>query len=117
MYYECRGSGFHSLLIIPGALESISALFSAQLDYFGSKSSGFTVVGFDPHGYGNSRPYTRDYSAPNIYHCDALDTVQVMAALGHCKFSVIGWCKGGVRGIITARVCSETDSLDIHDKR
>ena len=102
LYYERRGSGPHSLLIIPGALGSISALFSAQLDYFGSKSSEFTVVGFDPRGYGNSRPYTRDYSAPDIYHRDAHDAVQVMAALGHSKFSVIGWCEGGIRGIVTA---------------
>ena len=29
------------------------------------------MVGFDPRGYGNSRPYTRDYSAPDIYHRDA----------------------------------------------
>ena len=72
-----------------------------------SKISEFTVVRFDPCGYGNYRPYTRDYSAPDIYHCDALDTVQVMAALGHCIFPVFGWCEGGVRGIITATLFPE----------
>ena len=104
LYYERRGSGPRSLLIIPGALTSVGTFLSPQMDYFGREGSEFTVVGFDPRGYGKSRPHKRDYLSPEILHRDARDAVQVMKALGLSKFSVLGWCEGGVIGIIAAKL-------------
>ena len=102
LYYERRGNGPRSLVIIPGALGNVASFLSPQMNYFGRESGEFTVVGLDSRGYGKSRPHTRDYSSSDIFRRDARDVVQVMDALGHSKFSAVAWCEGGVRGITTA---------------
>ena len=51
------------------------------------------------HGYRNFKTHTRDYSTPD--HYNASDAVHVMEAL-NTRFSIVGWCEDGVRGIITA---------------
>ena len=102
LYYEQRGDGPRAILCIPGALGSVGTDFPPQTDHFGREGSGFTIVGFDPRGYGKSRPHTRDFSAPGFYQRDAMDGAGVMEKLGFQKFSVLGWSDGGVSGIILA---------------
>ena len=59
LYYEIRGDGSHPIICIPGAIGTAKMSFEQQLDYFGRQGSGFTVVSFDPRGYGASRPAER----------------------------------------------------------
>ena len=102
LYYEICGGGPRAVILIPGALGSVGTDFGPQMDHFGREGSEFTVVGFDPRGYGKSRPHKRDFSAPEFYRRDARDAAGVMTSLGFQKFSVLGWSDGGVSGIIAA---------------
>ena len=102
LYYERRGDGPRAIICIPGALGSVGTDFSPQMTHFGREGSGFTIVGFDPRGYGKSRPHARNFSAPGFYRRDAEDAAGVMEKLGFRKFSVLGWSDGGVSGIILA---------------
>ena len=103
LYYERRGFGEHALLLMPGALGSVETCFFPQMDYFGRESSNFTVVGFDPRGYGKSRPFKRKFLADPLFHeTDAHDAVGLMLWLGFERFSLAGWCDGGVSAVIAA---------------
>ena len=103
LYYERYGTGDHVLLCIPGALGSVKTDFPPQMEYFGRPDSGFTIVGFDPRGYGKSRPHDRKFSIdPLFYKIDADDAVGVMQGLGFAEFSLLGWSDGGVCAIIAA---------------
>ena len=105
LYFERYGSGPHAVLCMPGALGSVQTDFPPQMDYFGRPGSGFTVVGYDPRGYGRSRPHSRRYSAPGgplFYETDAEDAAGVMRGLGYSEFSLVGWSDGGVSAIIAA---------------
>lgn len=90
-------------MCIPGALGSVWTDFSAQIEYFGRTGSGFTIVGYDPRGYGKSRPHHRTFSVnPLFYETDAHDAVGVMRCLGVAQFSLLGWSDGGVSAVIAA---------------
>ena len=105
LYFERHGNGSHAVMFIPGALESIQTSYLPQMEYFGRPGSGFTVVGYDPRGYGKSRPYDRKYLPfpnPLFYETDAQDAVGVMQKVGYSEFSLVGWCDGGVSAIIAA---------------
>ena len=105
LYFERYGNGPHAVLFIPAALGSVQSSFPLQMKYFGRPGSGITIVGYDPRGYGKSRPYDRKYLPfpdPLFYEKDAHDAVGVMQKLGYSEFSVLGWCDGGVCAIIAA---------------
>ena len=105
LYFERYGNGPHALMFIPGALGSVRTDFAPQMEYFGRPGSGFTVVGYDPRGYGKSRPHNRKYLPfpdPLFYETDAHDAVGVMQKLGYSEFSLVGWSDGGVCAIIAA---------------
>ena len=103
LYYERYGTGPHALLCIPGALGTVRTDFSPQMEYFGRLDSGFTVVGYDPRGYGTSRPPAREFTLdPLFYDIDAHDAVGVMKRLGFDKFSLLGWSDGGMAAIIAS---------------
>ena len=56
----------------------------------------FTVIATDLRGYGDSgRPATDEYHTPYSKRAMAADQVEVMAALGFDKFSVVGHDRGG----------------------
>uniref|UniRef100_A0A672FFZ7 Biphenyl hydrolase like n=1 Tax=Salarias fasciatus TaxID=181472 RepID=A0A672FFZ7_SALFA len=61
----------------------------------------FTVVGWDPRGYGQSRPPNRDFP-PDFFERDAKDAVDLMKALGFGKFSLLGWSDGGITALVAA---------------
>jgi valacyclovir hydrolase len=85
------GSGAHPVVCMPGAMGTAESDFKPQLA--GGLGSNFTVVSFDPRGYGATRPPTRDFPV-DFYHRDAADVAAIMAALGHSEYSVMGWSDG-----------------------
>ena len=91
MHYESAGQGA-PLLMIPGALGTGAGDFHAQIDWFAARR--FQVVAPDPRGYGRSRPPQREYP-PDFYSRDAADMFALMMALGHDRFSIMGWSDGG----------------------
>ncbi|XP_028409790.1 valacyclovir hydrolase-like [Dendronephthya gigantea] len=98
LYYEKVGQGSKVLLCLPGAMGSTRTDFGPQLDQLKEK---FTVVAFDPRGYGKSIPPKRDFPL-DFYHRDADDAVGLMEQLGYSKYSVLGWSDGGIFGLILA---------------
>ena len=101
LFYEQTGSGKHPVLLLPGALGKynnipllLSALYRLQNFVILCSSTGctrtdfgpqlkslnkerFTVVGWDPRGYGKSRPPDRDFP-PDFFERDAQDAVDLM---------------------------------------
>ena len=104
LHYERRGAGPHAVLCIPGALGTAISDFSPQLEHFGSENSMYTIVGYDPRGYGASRPPNRTFqTSPEIFHeVDAHDAHGLMKALGFSEFSILGWSDGGIAGVFLA---------------
>ena len=101
LFYDSRGNGDHALVCIAGAMGTTKSDFAPQLNYFGSRE-GLMVVGFDPRGYGNSRPPKRHFSGTSSFEHDARDAKGLMDALNIKKFSVLGWSDGGISGMILA---------------
>lgn len=99
LYYEQTGKGDHTVLLLPGALGSTRTDFGPQLKSL--NKDRFTVVGWDPRGYGQSRPPDRDFPL-DFFERDAKDAVDLMKALGFRKFSLLGWSDGGMTAIIAA---------------
>lgn len=97
--YVKTGSGPKSILCLPGALGSIWSDFKPQVE--GLDKSKFTVIAWDPPGYGNSRPPIRDFSQ-DFFHRDADWAVKLMQALSIGKFSMLGWSDGGITAMIAA---------------
>src|SRR5579863_1024527 len=98
MHFERAGQG-HPLLLIPGALGTGAGDFPAQIGWFAER--GFEVIAPDPRGYGRSRPPERDYPL-DFYRRDAADMLALMAALGHRRFSVMGWSDGANVAVMMA---------------
>ncbi|XP_077389842.1 valacyclovir hydrolase isoform X2 [Festucalex cinctus] len=83
LYYEKAGSGNHAVLLLPGALGSTKTDFQPQLKSLNQDL--FTVVGWDPRGYGQSRPPDRDFPL-DFFERDARDAVDLMRAdFGLCQ--------------------------------
>ena len=101
LFYDCRGSGSHALVCIPGALGTARSDFTPQADYFGSRD-GFQIITFDPRGYGHSRPPQRHFSGTTSFENDAKDAKSLMDAFNIIKFSVFGWSDGAIAGLILA---------------
>lgn len=86
------------ILCMPGALGTALTDFKPQLD---GLCDEFQVVSHDPRGYGQSQPPIREFPS-NFYHVDADDAAGVMQALGHDRFSVIGWSDGANSAVLLA---------------
>lgn len=99
LYYERTGRGKHAVLLFPGALGSTRTDFGPQLKTLNKEL--FTIVGWDPRGYGQSRPPDRDFP-PDFFERDAKDAVDLMTMLGFGKFSLLGWSDGGITALIAA---------------
>lgn len=99
LHYQLTGAGDHALLLMPGALGSGETDFGPQLK--GLDKKRFTVVAFDPRGYGRSRPPDRDFPS-DFFHRDAQDGLQLMQTLGFGHFSLLGWSDGGITALIAA---------------
>ena len=78
IHYEVAGQGSHVVLCMPGALGSTQSDFGPQLK--GLKDE-FTVIAFDPRGYGKSIPPKRDFPI-DFFERDANDAASLMKVLG-----------------------------------
>src|ERR1700733_744704 len=108
MHVERAGQGA-PLLLIPGALGTGAGDFPDQIGWFAER--GFEVIAPDPRGYGRSRPPERDYP-PDFYQRDAADMFALMAALGHARFSLMGWSDGAnIAAIMAAEKPDRIDRL------
>lgn len=79
LYYEKVGQGPKVLLCLPGALGSTRTDFGPQLEQL---QESFTVIAFDPRGYGKSIPPNRSFPL-DFYHKDADDAFGLMQQLGN----------------------------------
>lgn len=61
----------------------------------------FSVIAWDPPGYGKSRPPDRTFPI-NFYERDAEYANNFMKALGYHNYSLIGWSDGGISSLILA---------------
>ncbi|CAN7991659.1 unnamed protein product [Ixodes hexagonus] len=109
IHFETVGNGPKVLILLPGALGSTRTDFGPQLEKLDRKQ--FTLVAWDPPGYGFSRPPERTFPV-DFYHRDARVVAQLMQAgtppqLGHQKYSVVGWSDGANTGMILAATCPE----------
>jgi valacyclovir hydrolase len=66
----------------------------------------FTVVVWDPTGYGQSRPPERDYSG-NYFQRDANYLIELLQKVGFDKYSLLGWSQGAVTAIHLAATAPE----------
>lgn len=103
IHHEVAGEGSHVVLCMPGALGSTQSDFGPQLK---GLSDEFTVVAFDPRGYGKSIPPKRDFPA-DFFTRDADDAAGLMKVLGHSKYSLLGWSDGGITAMLLAAKYSE----------
>lgn len=93
------GIGEHPILLLPGAVGSIWTDFKAQVE--GLDRRKFSIVAWDPPGYGKSRPPDRTFP-DDFFQRDAVRACNLMKLLGYTKFSLIGWSDGGVTSLILA---------------
>ncbi|CAG2159277.1 unnamed protein product [Oppiella nova] len=98
IHYERVGTGKHTVLLLPGALGSTRTDFTPQLE--GMDRKRFTLIAWDPPGYGFSRPPERDFN--DFYRKDAKIAAQLMRTLGEDKYSLVGWSDGGITSLIIA---------------
>ena len=98
IYYEKHGTGHHHVLLLPGALGSTKTDFPDQIQ--GLNRDKFTLIAWDPPGYGQSRPPERDFD--NFYRKDVFHVGKLMEQIGIDKYSVLGWSDGGITGMILA---------------
>ncbi|CAK1541278.1 unnamed protein product [Leptosia nina] len=98
------GNGPHNILCAPGALGSIWTDFKHQIN--GLDRSQFSVVVWDPPGYGKSTP-EREFSI-DFYQKDADIAYQLMKELNIPRYSLLGWSDGGITSMILAAKYPDT---------
>ncbi|XP_049807465.1 valacyclovir hydrolase [Schistocerca nitens] len=94
------GTGQHHLLLLPGALGSIWTDFKPQVEG-GLSQSKYTIIAWDPPGYGHSQPPPRDFP-PDFFFRDATCAAKLMEVLNINKYSLLGWSDGGITALIMA---------------
>jgi len=93
-----RGDGPRPILLMPGALGTAVTDLLPQLE--GLDPNLFSIVGWDPPGYGQSRPPARDFT--DFFRKDAEVAVATMTKLGFDRFSMVGWSDGGITAMCAA---------------
>ncbi|XP_027702370.1 valacyclovir hydrolase [Vombatus ursinus] len=99
LHYLQTGEGEHAALLLPGMLGSGQSDFGPQLKNLNKQL--FTVVAWDPRGYGHSIPPKRDFPV-DFFERDAKDAVDLMKTLKFKTVSLLGWSDGGITALIAA---------------
>ncbi|CAH0723546.1 unnamed protein product, partial [Brenthis ino] len=97
--YAKFGHGPHCIVCIPGALGTITSHYKDQIDGFDKEK--FTIVSFDPVGFGKSYPLEKIFVKSN-YEQDADTAYELMKRLNIPKYSCLGWSAGGAASLILA---------------
>ncbi|EDV18934.1 uncharacterized protein TRIADDRAFT_34424 [Trichoplax adhaerens] len=99
IYYSLSGNGEETLVIIPGNIGASDIEFSYLIQ---NVPDHLRIVTFHLRGLGRSKPpQTREYPL-DFYYKDADDCAAIMESLGFEKYSVLGFCDGGVSAMILA---------------
>ncbi|XP_064640727.1 valacyclovir hydrolase-like [Lineus longissimus] len=99
IHYEKVGNGDHTVLLLPGALGSARTDMAPLIEKL--NRDAFTVIAWDPPGYGKSRPPAREWPK-RFLHRDANYCAKFMEQIGHEKYSAAGWSDGGITALILA---------------
>ncbi|XP_018419848.1 PREDICTED: valacyclovir hydrolase isoform X2 [Nanorana parkeri] len=99
LHFQRTGVGDHAVLLLPGVLGSSQTDFGPQLKELNKNM--FTLIAWDPRGYGLSIPPHRDYPM-DFFEKDAKDAVDLMQALQFKTFSLLGWSDGGITALLAA---------------
>ncbi|XP_078038004.1 serine hydrolase BPHL [Augochlora pura] len=102
--YLKAGTGEHVVLFLPGVAGAIWPHFKPQIE--GLDREKFTMVVWEPVGYGKSRPPDRTFP-DDFFHRDATHARNLMKVLGFTKFSMVGWSDGGITALILAATFPE----------
>ncbi|XP_055852232.1 valacyclovir hydrolase [Episyrphus balteatus] len=99
--YVKTGNGSKGILLMPGAIGSAWTDFTPQIEKLPKLLPDYTIIAWDPPGYGKSIPPKRQFDL-NFYHKDAECATSLMKILGYSNFSVLGWSDGGITAMIMA---------------
>uniref|UniRef100_A0A914W5R9 AB hydrolase-1 domain-containing protein n=1 Tax=Plectus sambesii TaxID=2011161 RepID=A0A914W5R9_9BILA len=102
------GQGRRNLLLLPGWLGTWRSDFEGILDGFDHEE--FTMVAWDPPGYGKSTVEGYRRCIPHECKLDAAKAHKLMKQLGLLPFSVLGWSEGGVTALHIAHKAPNTVS-------
>ncbi|XP_014219049.1 valacyclovir hydrolase [Copidosoma floridanum] len=97
--YAKTGTGEHLVLLLPGAVGTIWTDFKPQIEKLSKEK--FTIIAWDPPGYGKSRPPNRTFPE-DFFRKDAALACNLMKTLGYEKFSLVGYSDGGITALIMA---------------
>ncbi|KAI1304596.1 Valacyclovir hydrolase [Halotydeus destructor] len=101
VHYEKVGRGPQAVLLMPGGTGTTRSDLSPLLE--GMDRSRFTLIAWDPPGYGFSKPPERNYElGAKLFEHDADMAVQLMRNLGYDSFSALGWSDGGRAALVMA---------------
>uniref|UniRef100_A0A1B0CAM4 AB hydrolase-1 domain-containing protein n=1 Tax=Lutzomyia longipalpis TaxID=7200 RepID=A0A1B0CAM4_LUTLO len=104
--YVRVGSGQKAVLLMPGALGSAKTDFVPQIEGLPKFLPNYTIIGWDPPGYGKSIPPRRKFNV-DFFHNDARYAHKLMQSLSFEKYSIAGWSDGGITGLIQAATYPE----------
>ncbi|RLU24485.1 hypothetical protein DMN91_002574 [Ooceraea biroi] len=93
------GTGDYPVLLLPEALGTIWTSFKSQIENLNKEK--FTIVAWEPPGYGKSRPPDRTFLT-NYFHRDATWAYGLMKTLGYSNFSLCGIDDGGIMALFLA---------------
>lgn len=99
--YVKSGNGSKGILLMPGAIGSAWTDFKPQIEKLPPLLTDYTIVAWDPPGYGKSIPPRRQFDL-DFYRRDADYAKKLMNNLGYPTFSVLGWSDGGITAMILA---------------
>lgn len=97
--YVRSGHGKEALLLLPGALGSAFTDFKPQIEQLPKLLPNYTIIAWDPPGYGKSTPPKRTFPL-DFFHRDALVANTLMQSLSFPNYSILGWSDGGITGLI-----------------
>lgn len=95
------GGGKKAVLLLPGALGSSWTDFKPQIEKLPQKLPNYSIIAWDPPGYGRSIPPKRDFPI-DFFHNDARVANDLMNQLGFERYSLLGWSDGGITAMILA---------------
>lgn len=105
--YVRSGHGQNAMILLPVALGSAFTDFKPQIEQLPKLLPNYTIIAWDPPGYGKSMPPKRTFPL-DFFERDAFVANTLMQTLDFPKYSILGWSDGGITGIIMAAKFNES---------